>query len=80
MQKSLISQKVLTLLSNHLGVEAEDITPDDSFVDDLHMSKVDLADFAHTLTDANLEISPEDINNYDTVEDLIDILVQETAV
>ena len=65
------------LLSEHLGVEEDDIHLDDSFSEDLHMSSSDLTDFINTLNEKGIEIDLSELSSIDTLEELLDKITQE---
>ena len=67
-----LTVKINKLLANHLGVEPEDIENDDSLSEDLHMTAVELADFAHVLENEGYPLSKIDFTQTETVGDLID--------
>jgi len=69
-----LSIKVMKLLAENLGVEAEDISEDDSFTQDLHMAPDKLADFAETLSASGFEISNLALGELETVGDLTEAL------
>ncbi|MBI2103777.1 acyl carrier protein [Candidatus Woesebacteria bacterium] len=80
MQKNQATEKILSLLATHLGIETQDIDLTDDLSEDLHMSSVDLADFAHNLEAGGFSITPEEISNFDTVGELVEFLAQEEAI
>lgn len=69
--------KILQLLADHLGVEKDDISLDDSFRGGLSMSSIDLADFAHKLQTEGFEVNPEEIALFKTPGDLVEYLGEE---
>jgi len=72
-----LTQKILNILSEHIGVEKEELHKKDSFQDDLHMSPADLADFLEKLRGAGLDISKIDFTEIEFVEDLIEIIISQ---
>ncbi len=74
-EKTDIGFTVTRLLSDFLGVEPADITPDDSLVEDLHMSASDLTDFVEIMTTAGIDTSKLDMTEVETLADLYDKLV-----
>lgn len=64
--------KILDLLSTHLGVDRDDVAEDDSFREDLHMNAVEIADFASVLEKNDLVISPEELTKLTTVGELLE--------
>lgn len=72
--KKMMKDKLKKLLAETIGVEAEDINDDDSFLGDLHMSASDLSDFVHSLETAGFDTSAVDLTTLETVEDLVDAL------
>ncbi len=73
-----IKKEVLKALSDHLGVEPDDIEEEDSLTQDLHMRASDLSDFMETLQTLNIETEKVDLTKVETVNDLIDALAGET--
>jgi acyl carrier protein len=73
-QTSELSTKVIKLLAENLGVEAEDISQDDSFSQDLHMSPDKVADFVENLTSAGFETSKLNLEEIETVGEFIESL------
>lgn len=65
---------VKEILAGQIGVEPEDLNPEDSFVEDLHMGNGDLTDFAHNLE--SLGINPGDIDfaEIETLGELLETL------
>ena len=70
----MISNKIISILSEMLGVEAEDISGDDSFNEDLHMGSAEMSDFAHILENNGINIDPEDLSTVETVGELIEMI------
>ena len=71
---SELSLKVTKLLAATLGVEAEDISEDDSFAQDLHMSPDKLADFVESLSQGGFQTSNLALGEIETVGDLTEAL------
>ena len=65
-------KRIIDLLADSIGVDAEDVSVEDTIVDDLHMSAVDLTDFATTLRNKGFDISFEDLTDLETVADLVE--------
>lgn len=63
-------------LSDFLGIDVEDIEDDFSLIEDLHMKPTDLTDFQEVLTKKNFPTEKLDFTEIETVEDLVDFLVQ----
>ena len=76
-----VYERVTGLIVEQLGVEAEEVTPSASFVDDLNADSPDLVELIMSIEeefggdgDAALEISDEDAEKIQTVQDAIDYL------
>lgn len=69
-----LTTKVKRLLAESLGVEVEDISEDDYFVEDLHMAPAQLADFVDLLSNQGFETSKLEIAELETVQELIEAL------
>ena len=76
-----VYERVTGLIVEQLGVEADEVTPGASFVDDLNADSLDLVELIMSIEeefggdgDAALEISDEDAEKIQTVQDAIDYL------
>lgn len=67
-------ERVITLLSDYLGVEPEDIHLEDTFLEDLHISPADLAEFIETLETHGYSTSKLNLEEIETVGDLVEHL------
>ncbi len=67
-------KRSLELLSSQVGVEEDDILPEYSFSDDLHMSPASLTDFIESLSDLGIDTSSLDMTEIDTVGDFIEYI------
>lgn len=65
-------EKLCALIAEQFGVEADTVTADTSFVDDLGADSVDLVDLSMALEEefGMEEMEEEDINSISTVGDL----------
>jgi acyl carrier protein len=62
---------IIDTLSEHLGVEPDDINDDDSFEEDLNMRAVEISDFIQALNTKGIETDKVDLKEIETVTDLI---------
>lgn len=73
--------RVRTIIENQLGVEADQVTPAASFMDDLGADSLDLVELIMSFEDefksdvADLEISDEEAEQISTVQAAVDFLV-----
>ncbi len=66
-------EKIAGIIAEVLNIDAEDITPDMSFADDLGADSLDLAQIVMAFEDElGVEIDPEEIGSIQTVADVID--------
>lgn len=72
--KTLSASKIKTLLADQLGIDPEDISNDDSLVDDLHMGATELTDFLGKVEDSGIDTSGVDLREIETVEELLEKL------
>ena len=70
-----MKEKINKLLADFLGIETSDITPDDSLIEDLHMTATDLADFVEILSTAGIDTSKLDMTEIETLNDLYEKLI-----
>lgn len=75
--KQSTDQIVRASLAAHLGVEADDISLDDNFKEDLHMQPGEIVEYMQELTELGLEASELDLTVVRTVGDLVDSLKAE---
>ncbi|MEE9277916.1 MAG: acyl carrier protein [Dehalococcoidia bacterium] len=74
--------RVSTIIENQLGVEADQIKPEASFVDDLGADSLDLVELIMSFEDEfkddvpDLEISDEEAEALSTVQAAVDFLVE----
>jgi acyl carrier protein len=72
------SERVIKVLVDVLGVEAEEITDKSSIVDDLGADDLDLIDLQMELEgEFNLEIPDEEYDNLDTFGKVVDYIKRE---
>ena len=80
MNEKTTEEKVISLLSEHLGVEPEDIHLEDTFWDDLHVSPADLAEFIQSLDTYNFSTSKLNLEEIETIGDLIEHLTVNSEI
>jgi hypothetical protein len=71
-------EKLLFLLAEGLGLEKEDITEDDSLEDDLHLTPSSIFDLLSKLSIPGMDTENLDLSGVETVEQLLDVLEEET--
>lgn len=75
-----IYERVRALIVEQLGVDEEEVTPSASFVDDLNADSLDLVELIMSMEEEfagdseGLEISDEDAEKIQSVQDAIDFL------
>ena len=73
-------ERVRSIIENQLGVEADEITPEASFVDDLGADSLDLVELIMSFEDEfkddvpGLEISDTEAEGLSTVQSAVDFL------
>lgn len=67
-----IIDKVKNLLAQHIGVEVEDIKNEDLLSEDLHMSATDISDFLEILENEGVNVSKINLEEIESVEELIE--------
>lgn len=73
-------ERVRSLIVEQLGVEEDQVTPNASFVDDLNADSLDLVELIMSMEEefskegAELEISDEDAEKIQTVQDAVDYI------
>lgn len=65
-------------LANHLGINSEDISLDDTFFEDLHMKPSEFSDFVEELHESGTDTSQLDLPSIKSVGDMIEALTSDT--
>lgn len=71
---------VLKKLAEHIGVDVDDINLDDSLTEDLHLNPAEITDIFQKLSDSQIEIDENKIENIETVSDLIEHILSQPGV
>jgi acyl carrier protein len=75
-----IEARVKDIIINELGVEAEKVTPDASFVEDLGADSLDTVELVMAFEEEfGIEIPDEDAEKMQTVGDAIDYIKQQQS-
>jgi len=70
-----VQQEVIDIIIEQLGVDAADVTPEKSFVEDLNADSLDLTELIMTFEERfGFEISEEDAEKLKTVSDVVDYI------
>ena len=70
-----IQQEIIDIIIEQLGVDAADVSPEKSFVEDLNADSLDLTELIMTFEERfGFEISEEDAEKLKTVADVIDYI------
>lgn len=72
-EKSKLNE-VKEALAQHLGIETDDISYDDSFSEDFHMRATDFTDFLEALNSKGIDTSKLDLPDIQTFGDLVQAL------
>ncbi|MBD7910421.1 MULTISPECIES: acyl carrier protein [Clostridium] len=65
-------EKIQEIIADKLSVDAQDITLDSSFIDDLNADSLDIVELIMALEDElDLEIPDEDVEGFKTVGDVV---------
>ena len=72
-----LEQEVIDIIKEQLGISAEDVTLEKSFVEDLNADSLDLTELIMTFEERfGFEISEEDAEKLKTVGDVVDYIKQ----
>jgi len=75
-----IQQEVIDIIVEQLGVDATDVAPEKSFVEDLNADSLDLTELIMTFEERfGFEISEEDAEKLKTVADVIGYIEKRKA-
>jgi len=73
--KADVHSKVVDLICQNLGVSADEIVPDASFIDDLGADSLDIVELVMLIErEFDIEIPDEDAEKISTVQDAIDYI------
>lgn len=71
--------KIKNLISEQLGIDAEEVTMESSFIDDLGADSLDIVELIMALeTEFDLEIPDEDAEKITTVSDVVEYIKAHT--
>ena len=74
------AEKIKTIIAEQLGVKAEEVTPESSFVDDLGADSLDTVELIMALEEEfNIEIPDEDAEKMSKVSDVIKYIEEKAA-
>jgi len=72
--------KIKSIIAEQLGVKAEEVTPESSFVDDLGADSLDTVELIMALEEEfSIEIPDEDAEKMSKVSDVIKYIEEKTA-
>ena len=75
--KDEIYQQLVSVIGKLFEVEAENITPASTLVEDLDIDSIDAVDMAIELNEiTGKKIQPDEFKNISTVQDVVDIVYQ----
>lgn len=75
-----VQEKIKSIIAEQLGVKAEEVIPEASFIDDLGADSLDTVELVMALEEEfSIEISDEDAEKITTVGDAIKYIEEKTA-
>ena len=75
-----VDQKIKSIIAEQLGVKAEEVTPEASFIDDLGADSLDTVELIMALEEEfSVEIPDEDAEKMTTVGDAIKYISEKTS-
>ncbi len=70
-----VEEKVKNIIVEQLGVDADSVTPEASFIDDLGADSLDIVELVMTMEEEfDLEIPDEDAEKIKTVNDVVNYI------
>jgi len=76
----MVEEKVKEIIAKQLGVNAAEITPESSFVEDLGADSLDTVELVMAFEEAfNVEIPDEDAEKIQKVKDAVDYITKKQA-
>jgi acyl carrier protein len=77
MDEKEIEKEIVDIVVEQLGIDAEDVTRDKSFVEDLNADSLDLTELIMTFEEKlNIEISEIEASSLKTVGNVIDYIIE----
>ena len=74
-----VKERVIDIVAEQLGVSKDQVTPETSFVNDLGADSLDTVELVMALEEEfDIEISDEDAEKIQTVQDAIDYITEHT--
>ena len=71
----MVFEKVKEIIADQLGVDADEITAESSFIEDLGADSLDIVELILALeTEFDLEIPEDEAENVSTVDDVVDYI------
>ncbi|MDX9714282.1 MAG: acyl carrier protein [Dissulfurispiraceae bacterium] len=75
MEEIMVEEKVKEIIAKQLGVDAAEVTPEASFVEDLGADSLDTVELVMAFEEAfNIEIPDEDAEKIAKVKDAVDYI------
>ncbi len=76
MEKTVnIREKVITIVAQHLGVDAKSVCGDSRFVEDLGADSLDLVDLVMELEDEfSIQINDSETGKFKTIDDVVSFI------
>ena len=75
-----IAERVKSIIVEQLGVSMEEVTPDESFIEDLGADSLDIVELIMALEEEyDMEIPDEDAEKIQTVDDVISYIQSKQA-
>ena len=66
-------EKIQQIIAEKLSIDASEVTPDASFIDDLNADSLDIVELIMALEDElDMEIPDEDVEGFKTVGDVVE--------
>ncbi|MCC6347301.1 MAG: acyl carrier protein [Nitrospirales bacterium] len=76
----MVEEKVKEIIAKQLGVDAAEVTPDASFVEDLGADSLDTVELVMAFEEAfNIEIPDEDAEKIAKVKDAVDYIAKKSG-
>lgn len=72
-----LEKRIKGIIADLIGVDPEDVNPEDTFENDLSMSATELTELSQSLQKNDIDVGIEELAEFETVSELIEHIASE---